>query len=124
VLNAAWGGTLIQDIERERPGAARHSHVPGTPRDLLAHPIRVADGSRLRAILGEAECLVNSLHHQSVDRVAPGLTVTAVAPDGIVEAIEASDRARFLLAVQFHPEDLQAHAKMRRLFEAFVEAAR
>jgi putative glutamine amidotransferase len=124
VLNAAWGGTLIQDIERERPRAARHHHVPGTPRDLLAHSIRVAPGSRLRAILGEESVLVNSLHHQSVDEIAPGLAVTATAPDGIVEALEAGDPGRFLLAVQFHPEDLQAHASMRRLFEAFVEAAR
>jgi putative glutamine amidotransferase len=125
VLNAAWGGTLVQDIALERPGAGQHDWAKDHPRDHLAHEIRVAAGSRLRSILGGETARVNSLHHQAVDAPAPGLSATAWAPDGIVEAMEATDAgSRFLLAVQFHPEDLQEHAPMRRLFEAFVAAGR
>ena len=123
VLNAAWGGTLIQDIPRERPEAERHSFSTTHPRNHLAHEIRVTRGSRLHAILQSETCRVNSLHHQAIDRVAPGFTVTALAPDGIIEAIEPSAGARFVLGVQFHPEDLQEHDAMRRLFAAFVTAS-
>lgn len=130
VLNAVWGGTLIQDIARERPEADRHSFSATHPRGFLAHEIRVTRGSRLHAILGTDVCRVNSLHHQVIDRVAPGFTATALAPDGMIEAIEPNDgvppreNARFVLGVQFHPEDLQEHDSMRRLFAAFVTAAR
>lgn len=123
VLNAVWGGTLIQDIPRERPEAERHSFSATHPRNHLAHEIRVTRGSRLHAILQSETCRVNSLHHQAIDRVAPGFAVTALAPDGIIEAIEPSEGARFVLGVQFHPEDLQEHDAMRRLFAAFVTAS-
>lgn len=123
VLNAVWGGTLIQDLPRERPDAQRHSFSTTHPRDHLAHEIRVTRGSRLHAIVQRETCGVNSLHHQAIDRLAPGFRVTALAPDGIIEAIEPIAGARFVLGVQFHPEDLQAHDAMRRLFAAFVAAA-
>jgi putative glutamine amidotransferase len=123
VLNAARGGTLVQDLALERPQAGRHSFSGEFPRHHLAHEIRVAPGSRLHAILGAETCRVNSLHHQALDALAPGFTVTATAPDGVIEAIEGVDEGRFELGVQFHPEDLQEHAPMRRLFEAFVAAA-
>jgi putative glutamine amidotransferase len=68
--------------------------------------------------------MVNSSHHQSVKRVAPSLVASAVAPDGIVEAIE-SPQHRFLLAIQWHPEFLfERHTAHRRLFEALLRAAR
>lgn len=125
ILNVAWGGTLIQDIERERPGSLAHGHVKGAPRSRLAHEIRIEEGSRLRALLGAAVHPVNSLHHQALDRLAPGLRVSARAEDGIVEAVELqppADGERFLIGVQFHPEDLTEHAAIVRLFDAFVEA--
>jgi len=124
VLNAVWGGTLIQDLPRERPAAERHSFSSTHPRNHLAHEIRVTPGSRLHAILQCGTCRVNSLHHQAIERLAPGFTVTALSPDGIIEAIEPSAGGRFVLGVQFHPEDLQEHDAMRRLFAAFVEASR
>jgi putative glutamine amidotransferase len=125
ILNVAWGGTLIQDIERERPGALAHSHVKGLPRSHLAHEIRIEEDSRLHDLLGAAVHPVNSLHHQALDRLAPELRVSARAGDGIIEAVELrppADRERFLIGVQFHPEDLTEHASIRRLFAAFVEA--
>ncbi|MEO8395784.1 MAG: gamma-glutamyl-gamma-aminobutyrate hydrolase family protein, partial [Chloroflexota bacterium] len=67
---------------------------------------------------------VNSLHHQSVERAAPGVVITGYSPDGVVEALEAPDK-RYVLSVQWHPEDLYAgDDSMKRLFESFVEAAR
>ena len=68
-----------------------------------AHPVEIAAGSRLEAILGTREYVVNSRHHQCAGRVAPGLLVTATAPDGVVEGLELPGR-RFIVAVQWHPE--------------------
>ncbi len=145
VLNAAWGGTLIQDIADECPQAGQHSFAQGHPRDYLAHEIYIERDSLLHTLIGAPSCRVNSLHHQAVAAVAPGLRATAQAPDGIIEALELADEAqrgqasvsaptgvdpavqrgqRFVLAVQFHPEDLQALAPMRRLFQGFIAAAR
>jgi putative glutamine amidotransferase len=68
--------------------------------------------------------MVNSSHHQSVKKVAPSLIASALAPDGIVEAIESSAH-RFMLAVQWHPEFLfEGHVAHRRLFKALLRAAR
>jgi putative glutamine amidotransferase len=120
-LNVAAGGSLYQDIADQVPGAL--SHPNGTlPRDALTHTVRVTPGSRLYGILGEAEVGVNSLHHQAVKQVAPGFTVTGVAPDGVIEATE-KEGAAFCLAVQWHPEELTALPGMRALFRAFVDAA-
>ncbi|MFH1144200.1 MAG: gamma-glutamyl-gamma-aminobutyrate hydrolase family protein [Candidatus Eisenbacteria bacterium] len=134
VLNAFLGGTLLQDIGRERPGGLDHAHRPGQPRDRIVHDIHVERGSRLHEILGAPVVPVNSLHHQAADDVAPGLVVTARAPDGIIEGLERPaeagglageiERGRFLMAVQFHPEDLQGREEMRALFGFFVAAAR
>jgi putative glutamine amidotransferase len=78
----------------------------------------------LRRILGQARIRVNSSHHQSVKRVAPSLVASAVASDGIIEAIE-SPKHRFLLGVQWHPEFLyDRYAFHRKLFQALVKAAR
>ncbi|MGQ0695673.1 MAG: gamma-glutamyl-gamma-aminobutyrate hydrolase family protein, partial [Nitrospiraceae bacterium] len=77
-----------------------------------------------KKIVNKATLMVNSSHHQAVKKVAPSLITSAVAPDGIVEAIE-SPRNRFLLAIQWHPEFLfERHAAHRRLFEALLRAAR
>jgi len=147
VLNAAWGGTLIQDIARELPDALDHSHHEGRPRETLVHEIRLSPGCLLHGIFDTDQRPVNSLHHQAIDRLAPGLVATAWAPDGIIEAVELepgagaaenSDSAsarprpeegggvarRFLLGVQFHPEDLPDDPGMQRIFSTFVDAAR
>jgi putative glutamine amidotransferase len=121
-INVALDGTLYEDILDQLPGAQPHQFSGQAPRNHLAHTVRVQEGSRLAGILGCPESGVNSLHHQGLCRLAPGLWPTAWAPDGLVEAVELTGHP-FGLAVQWHPEWLQEHAPMRALFRAFVEAA-
>jgi putative glutamine amidotransferase len=123
VLNVAFGGTLIQDIPSERPHALAHD--PDAPRNTRTHPVRLVDGSRVARALSATALEVNSVHHQAIDRLAPGLVVTATAPDGIVEAVENADDDRWwLMAVQWHPEEFvrDDRAPDHGLFAALAEA--
>jgi putative glutamine amidotransferase len=120
LLNVALGGTLIQHIPDDVPGALAHEQK--NPRDEPAHLVRFIEGTRLRDIAGCGEAPVNSTHHQAVKTPAPGLVIDAMAPDGIVEGIE-DPRRRFCIGVQWHPEYAISEAD-RRLFAAFIEAAR
>ena len=121
-MNVALGGSLVQDISSQIASSLPHrSPLPAT---RLSHPIDIASRSRLKKIIGAPRIRVNSSHHQSVKHVAPSLVVSAVAPDGIIEAIESSDHP-FLLGVQWHPEFLyDRYEVQRRLFIAFLKAAR
>jgi putative glutamine amidotransferase len=125
VLNVAAGGTLVQDI----PTAVRSdlAHSIDVPKDQIAHDVRVTAGTRLAGTLGPGTpldtCSVNSRHHQSVGRVAPRFVVSAVSPDGVIEAIERPD-AKFCVGVQWHPENFWRTGEFAGLFDAFVEAAR
>ncbi len=124
VVNVALGGTLIQDLPTERPSGVVHQIV-GQERNekRLDHLVRIAPGSRLSAIAATHELAVNSRHHQAIDRTAPGLTASARAPDGVIEALEQTEP--WLLAVQWHPENLIAQdAASRRIFEEFARAVR
>ena len=123
VLNVALGGTLYQDIETQIPDAMRHDYFPGFPRDYLAHDVTLVEGSRLRGAVGVAAMPVNSMHHQAVKSLAPGLLVSARADDGVVEAIE-SEGPNYLVGVQWHPEVFeQRDERTQRLFQSFVDAA-
>ena len=126
LLNVALGGTLIQDIPSQVPGALPHQTGENVPRARPQHSVALVAGSRLSTILGlgrpVVQVEVNSRHHQAVDEVAPYLRVVARAPDGIIEALECSDRG-FVLGVQWHPEDMAATSPAQAaLFEAFVAA--
>lgn len=125
VLNVALGGTLIQDIASEVPNhkLEDHSLPDGTPRNTRNNHVNVSEASRLAHIIGAtSHVAVNSLHHQAVKDPAPGFVVTAHAEDGIIEAMEMPDK-RFLLSVQWHPEDLSADdPHMQALFNEFVAA--
>lgn len=124
VLNVALGGSLYQDIAAQLPTAGRHDWYPGFPRDHAAHQVEIAAGSRLAHLIATPTLPVNSFHHQAIKGLAPGLTVTALAPDGIVEAVEM-DGYPFGLGVQWHPEELAPQdAQAQRLFEAFIAASR
>jgi putative glutamine amidotransferase len=124
LLNVAFGGSLIQDIPSQRPGNVNHD--PSTPRDSAAHDLSITEGSRLRQILETSDLRANSFHHQAIDRVGEGLIVSALAPDGLVEGVESSDPSEWIVAVQWHPEELAVHADAidRQLFAAIVTAAR
>jgi len=123
ILNVALGGTLVQDIPDELKSTLTHDLPDGEPRSTRLHPIEITPNTRLAAILGTTHVAVNSLHHQSVQRAAPGVLVTATAPDGVIEAMEVPGK-RFMLSVQWHPEDLfDSDDAMMRLFQSFVDAA-
>ena len=130
VLNVALGGTLLQDIAAERPGSLIHRDQERY--DTLRHGVRFDPASRLARLLAPLpeDPVTNSIHHQAVDRVAPGLRAVAWAEDGIVEALEPEDDGRFAFGVQWHPEWMPWRPDDPRLvpaaplFEAFVEAAR
>lgn len=121
VINVALGGSLYEDISDQHPDAIQHRYYPGWPREHLAHPVRIKSGSQLAQIIGSTDVQVNSLHHQGVNRLAPSLIPSAFAPDGIIEAVELPGYP-FGLAVQWHPENLQAYTAMVDLFRVFVEA--
>lgn len=123
VVNVALGGSLIQDLPSERPGAIAHD---GGPRDARVHTVRIEEATRLAAVLGTTCLTTNSSHHQAIDRLAPGLRVGARADDGVIEGVEPEDTAWWMIAVQWHPEELTAtpEAWDRALFAAFAAAAR
>jgi putative glutamine amidotransferase len=124
VMNVALGGTLLQDIPSLRPGAANHDL--SSRRTERVHALSIEPGSALAQIVGETSIAVNSSHHQAVDRVAPVLRVTAKSPDGVVEALEPTQSGWWMVAVQWHPEELTGTPEPwdRRLFSAFAEAVR
>ncbi len=123
VLNVASGGTLIQDIPTRVPNALSHSCVAGRPLPKIAHTVNVEPDTRLASLIGAGQIDVNSAHHQAADGVGDDLLITARAPDGVIEGLEAPDR-RFCIGVQWHPEVMVEHAPpMRRLFEGLIEAA-
>jgi putative glutamine amidotransferase len=123
VLNVALGGTLYEDVRQLMPGALKHDYWGDYPRNRLSHGVTVREDSRLGAILGKTTALVNSLHHQGVRDLAPGLEAVAHAPDGLVEGVEVPDHP-FAIGVQWHPENLvHDDPDMLSLFRALVEAA-
>jgi putative glutamine amidotransferase len=127
VINVAAGGALYQDVTTQRPKALKHDYFPHTGpyvRDQLSHEVEVTAGSRLDSIVGARTLQVNSMHHQGVKVLAPGLQASAFAPDGLIEGLEGSN-GQFLIGVQWHPEELaEKDPAMQRLFTAFLDAAR
>jgi putative glutamine amidotransferase len=113
LLNVELGGDLLQHLP-DVPGAGIHNPGAGL---FAGRQVRTAPGTQLDRLLGPTAA-VDCHHHQALDRIAPELTPSAWAEDGLVEAVEATGR-RFCLGVQWHPE---AGAD-RRLFEALVSAA-
>jgi putative glutamine amidotransferase len=122
LLNVALGGTLYQDLQRQQVTTVEHSDTDGRARNKMIHRVRLDPDSRLAQLIDETDVAVNSLHHQAVKEVAATLRITGKSDDGVIEAVEAPDR-RFLIAVQWHPEEFAEEPWVRRLFGAFVEAA-
>ncbi len=123
LVNVAMGGTLWQDLPTERPGAIDHD--PALARDVRCHSVTIDEGSELRAVLGTGRLETNSIHHQAIRDLAPGLTATARADDGVIEGVEGERADGWLLAVQWHPEEFHRlpAAPDQRLFDALVRAA-
>ena len=125
VMNVAMGGSLIQDI----PSQVRTTvpHQVAAPKDAIAHDVSIAAGSQLAMLVGgaalEGRLLVNSRHHQAVERIAAGFVVTSEAPDGVIEAMELP-AARFCVGVQWHPENFVERGTFLPLFAGLISAAR
>lgn len=126
LANVMLGGTLVQDLS-ELPNADQLvDHKPtGFPvgAEYTLHDVRVDDGSRLAAALGTTVIHAASFHHQGIGRLADGCRPVAWAPDGVLEAFEHEER--WLIGVQWHPEDTAADDPVQqRLYDAFVAQAR
>lgn len=119
VLNVVAGGTLHVHVPAVYGESVEHRAAPRLP---TRHPVRLAEASRLTAILGAAEVEVCSWHHQAIDTLGTGLAAVAWATDGVVEAVEHEVHP-WCLGVQWHPEMQPGEAPHERLFENLVGAA-
>jgi len=120
LLNVVLGGTLIQHIPDEIKGALAHEQP--NPRDQPGHAIKVTPGTLLHKITGTETMSVNSAHHQAVRTIGKGIVIDAVAPDGVIEGIEAPGK-RFCLGVQWHPE-FTIDPGDTKILRAFIDVAR
>jgi putative glutamine amidotransferase len=126
LLNVYLGGTLIQDLRSETGTkiAHRKKDLPVSPKDDPLHDARFVEGSRLHALANGTRAKVNSSHHQSIQKPGRNLRVTGEAEDGIVESVEWTGDANWVVGVQWHPERMPGDALAGKLFEDFIAAAR
>jgi putative glutamine amidotransferase len=118
-LNVACGGSLFLHLPEDCPRTMPHSDPTCT--GPHRHVVHMKPGSRLEEVYGGTELLVNSNHHQAVNKVGGRFRVAATAPDGVIEAMEALDPNWFCIAVQWHPEADSSSALDSQLFECFVQ---
>jgi putative glutamine amidotransferase len=118
-LNVACGGSLYLHLPEELPRAMPHRDPTGAAH---RHTVLIEPNTRMEEIYGAGEIRVNSGHHQAVRQVGDGLRVGALAPDGVIEAIESTDPHWFCVGVQWHPESETASALDMQLFESFIQA--
>jgi putative glutamine amidotransferase len=126
-FNVALGGTLHQAVHAvgDKRDHRADDTLPVDEQYAPAHPVHLRAGGLLRQWVGVDEIVVNSVHGQGIDRLAPGLSVEATAPDGLIEGIRVEGAASFALAVQWHPEwETRRHPHNRRVLEAFGDACR
>jgi putative glutamine amidotransferase len=124
LINVAMGGTLFQDLPTERPGAV--DHRPDGPRNTRSHRVTLETGSRAAEALGGGTTIkVNSSHHQAIKDLATGLVATGWSDDGLIEAAETAADEPWLLAIQWHPEEMHrdSDAPEQGLFTALVREA-
>ena len=126
-LNVVLGGTLHQKVH-EVPGYHNHLEDSNDPLDVQygpAHPVTLVEGGLLRQLMGREEAMVNSLHAQGIARLADGVSVEAIADDGLIEAFRVDDVDGFALAVQWHPEwQVLQNELSTVIFKAFGDACR
>jgi len=122
MINVKFGGTLYQDLNSE--ACVEREHMQSAPRPQPTHTVTLTDPESQLAETFQGSCLVNSLHRQAIKRLGRGLKVTAHSEDGLVEAVESADAYPFLVAVQWHPEEMLERPESRKLFENFVAKCR
>jgi putative glutamine amidotransferase len=133
-LNVCLGGTLYQDIASELHTSIEHSKE-GLPPDAAdpIHPARIASGGEIAQLAassgiakrdGGFDVQINTSHHQSIRDLGHGLRVAAVAPDGVIEAVEHEPQKHWVVGVQWHPERMKDDALAAALFRSLVQATR
>lgn len=121
-INAALGGTLYQDLPSQRNSAAEHRQ--SLPYDEPVHEVKIVENTPLRALLNKSVIAVNSLHHQAVKKLAPGLRAMAYSEDGVIEAVYAPEKS-YVWAVQWHPEfSFLEDENSKKLFRSFISAVK
>ena len=126
-LNVVLGGTLHQKVH-EVPGYDRHKENPDDPLDKQygpAHEVHLVEGGLLHKLAGTSTVMVNSLHSQGVAKLADGVTVEAISPDGLIEAFTVDSANGFALSIQWHPEwQFSENELSTEIFKAFGNACR
>lgn len=121
IVNAAFGGTLFQDLEKE--GGYKHHFMGETsPRQYPVHFNTAEEGSIICDTLGK-KFEVNSYHHQAVRALGSNVKATAYSEDGVIEGIEVEGANPFFVAVQWHPEMMFTSELQLKIFKALVEAS-
>lgn len=126
LINVRFGGTLYQDLKTDIgiSQELKSEHKQIGSRSDATHGVTITEpDSKLGEVL-QGSCRVNSLHHQAIKHIGRGLKKTAYSEDGLVEAVEAADEYPFLVAVQWHPEEMAADAAQRKIFERFLAECR
>jgi putative glutamine amidotransferase len=126
LLNVFLSGTLIQDLQSETGTHIPHRRkdVQPEPTDDPRHEVHFTPGSQLAKMAGSAQAVVNSSHHQSIAKPGRHLRITALASDGIVEGVEWTGDATWVIGVQWHPERMPGDALAERLFSELLAASR
>lgn len=126
ILNVFRRGTLVQDLPSETGTAIRHGKTDqdsGATAGDLEHRASLVEGSRVARLAGGTSVVINSSHHQAIDKPGDTLIVSCRSEDGVVEGVEWADKAHWILGVQWHPERMPEDPLARKLFEEFVSAA-
>jgi putative glutamine amidotransferase len=127
ILNVHQGGSLVQDIRSEKPGTAAHGktdQAANADTKDLEHEATLVAGSQLQKLAGHTNVVINSSHHQAIDRPGQNLKVTARGTDGIIEGVELQSTEDWVVGVQWHPERMPEDGFAQKLFADFVGAAR
>ena len=126
VLNVAHKGTLYQDLLRDKVTTHQHkqTEIKDVGREKETHTVTIKPDSLLARVMGTTSSQVNSTHHQAVKDVGKGLRVVARSEDNVIEGIELEEDYPFLLAVEWHPEELVHRPPQLRIFERFLAACR
>ena len=124
LINVALGGNLYQDIDTQVLNVNGH-HPSNIARDELYHSVIIEKNSFLYKVFKSTKISVNSFHHQAIKNIGQNLIISAKSQDGIIEAIESSDiHSHFILAVQWHPENLKTkYLEFLNIFKVFIEAS-
>ena len=122
VANVTFGGTLYQDLSYQE--GAKLKHDQWSQPSMATQKAIVSEDSLLYKIIGKKEVMINSFHHQTAKALGKDMKITALATDGVVEALEFIDNEAFFLAVQWHPEMMAAqdNEDMLKLFKALIES--